>query len=130
MKKLLSLSAAILCFALLLSLSAAPAYAEQAVPNGSTSVGYYLFTDYGYYYVPTDTVVGFNNITSGTYVRAAQAALTHIDDHYSASCNPGGIDGYFGYNTYYAVQYFQTYAGITSDGYVGNQTWSYLSAYC
>jgi len=123
MKKALILTAITLCFVLMLSFSAAPANAEQATPNGSTAAGYYLYTDYGYYYVPLDTVVGYGNIISGKYVRAAQAALTHINNHESVSCDPHGIDGLFGDYTFNAVQAFQTYAGITSDGYVGDDTW-------
>ena len=76
MKKALIFAVVIMCSVFMLSFSAAPAYAEHATPNGSTSIGYYLDTDYGHYYVPMGTVVGYGNIISGNYVRAAQAALT------------------------------------------------------
>lgn len=130
MKKALILTVVIMCSVLMLSFSAAPAYAEHATPNGCTSVGYHLYTDNGYYYVPMGTVVGYGNIISGQYVRAAQAALTHISNHEPVSCDPHGIDGLFGYNTYYAVMAFQAYAGISMDGYVGNDTWTCMDLLC
>lgn len=130
MKKALILTAVIMCSVLILSFSAAPAYAEHATPNGSTSIGYHLYTDDGYYYVPMDTVVGYGNTVSGDYVRAAQAALTYIHNHYYVSCDPQGIDGSFGPNTYNAVRAYQAYEGITVDGYVGNDTWTCMDLLC
>lgn len=37
---------------------------------------------------------------------------------------PGLIDGIFGANTTASVKAFQTWAGVTADGIVGDQTWS------
>jgi len=37
---------------------------------------------------------------------------------------PGAIDGNFGPQTKASVQAFQTWGGVTSDGSVGDQTWS------
>jgi len=37
---------------------------------------------------------------------------------------PQGIDGSFGPNTAASVEAFQTWAGVTSDGIVGDLTWS------
>jgi g-D-glutamyl-meso-diaminopimelate peptidase len=43
-----------------------------------------------------------------------------------AEFSPGNIDGIFGANTDTAVRRFQTSAGLTSDGVVGNLTWQRL----
>jgi len=52
-----------------------------------------------------------------------QTVLTYNDE---ASDNPGGIDGYFGSNSYTGTRWFQQNHGLTVDGIVGSNTWNWL----
>lgn len=98
--------------------------------------GYYVMhtrNSYGRdFLVPYGTVVGWGNITSGEYVYAVQAALTEANGVVELSCDPYGIDGLFGGNTYNAIYNFQ-YGMVNRfnvpmaiDGYAGDQTWAQL----
>lgn len=52
-----------------------------------------------------------------------QTVLTYNDE---SDDNPGGIDGYYGSNSYNGVTEFQQNHGLTVDGIVGTYTWNYL----
>lgn len=52
------------------------------------------------------------------------------DKHKKISCNPYGVDGYFGGNTYNAIYNFQLATGLTADGYAGHWTLRELDFYC
>lgn len=116
---------------LVLSLFTSYAFAEGSnagdglgsIGTRSVSLSYYQFaTHYGYYEIPYGTVVGYGNTTSGRYVQGTQAALAHIHDEFGISCDPHGVDGLFGSNTYNAIYNFQVYKGLTADGCAGDNT--------
>lgn len=97
--------------------------------------GYVMHTRNSYgrdFLVPYGTVVGWGNITSGEYVYAVQAALTEANGVIELSCDPYGIDGQFGSNTYNAIYNFQYgmvnrfNISMAIDGYAGDQTWAQL----
>ena len=114
-------------FAVVLSLFSITAYADgREVSNVHyvQSSYYPLATHYGYYEVPYGTLVGYGYQTSGVNVRATQAALTHIYEDIGIACNPHGVDGLFGSNTYYAIYAFQNAVGLTPDGIAGDNTFS------
>jgi peptidoglycan hydrolase-like protein with peptidoglycan-binding domain len=61
--------------------------------------------------------------SAGDVVRSLQSLLTNGADG-QRSITPQGIDGQFGPLTKASVQAFQSWAGVTVDGIVGDQTWS------
>jgi peptidoglycan hydrolase-like protein with peptidoglycan-binding domain len=61
--------------------------------------------------------------SSGDVVSSLQTVLTNGAPG-EWNTTPQGIDGDFGPNTEAAVKAFQTWGGVTSDGVVGDQTWS------
>ena len=82
------------------------------------------------YIVTSSDYVGYGYANTIPTVTAAQDGLTRVDYYYPiANCNPSGVDGQFGENTYYAVRNFQWFAGISVDGTVGPITWNELSNY-
>ncbi|TMM31696.1 MAG: peptidoglycan-binding protein [Actinobacteria bacterium] len=58
----------------------------------------------------------------GEAVRSLQRILT-LGAFGLWETTPQGVDGIFGPNTAAAVRAFQTWAGITADGVVGQRTW-------
>jgi len=61
--------------------------------------------------------------SAGDVVRSLQSLLTNGADG-QWSITPQGIDGQFGPLTKASVEAFQSWAGVTVDGIVGDQTWS------
>src|ERR1700757_1048207 len=61
--------------------------------------------------------------SSGDVVSSLQTVLTNGAPG-EWNTTPQGIDGDFGPNTEAAVKAFQTWGGVTSDGVVGDKTWS------
>jgi peptidoglycan hydrolase-like protein with peptidoglycan-binding domain len=61
--------------------------------------------------------------STGAVVSSLQTVLTNGAPGQWAT-TPLGIDGDFGPHTKASVQAFQSWAGITADGIVGDQTWS------
>lgn len=106
---------------------------ERLTPTSSNVYVMHTRNSYGRdFLVPSGTVVGRGNIISGEYVYAVQAALTEANGVVELSCDPYGIDGLFGDNTYNAIYNFQ-YGMVNRfnifmsiDGYAGDQTWAQL----
>ncbi|MDO4567153.1 MAG: peptidoglycan-binding domain-containing protein [Oscillospiraceae bacterium] len=74
--------------------------------------------------------VGYGHTTTGDRVSVVQRLLTlYHEDNPTVSCDPLGVDGIFGDNTYNAVIAFQTHKGLSVDGVVGGATWGALLAY-
>jgi peptidoglycan hydrolase-like protein with peptidoglycan-binding domain len=61
--------------------------------------------------------------SSGDVVSSLQTVLTNGAAG-EWNTTPQGIDGNFGPNTRASVEAFQSWAGVTVDGVVGDQTWS------
>jgi peptidoglycan hydrolase-like protein with peptidoglycan-binding domain len=61
--------------------------------------------------------------STGAVVKSLQRVLTNgaVGGGFTA---PNAIDGIFGPSTMASVKSFQTWGGVTSDGIVGDQTWS------
>ena len=59
----------------------------------------------------------------GDVVKSLQAALT-AGAYGLWETTPQGVDGIFGANTTASVRAFQTWAGVSSDGIVGPDTWT------
>ena len=82
-----------------------------------------VFAGTGYH----STLTGFPQVAiggSGAYVKCVQRIM--FDYSYYTRClihGSGGVDGSFGDATFNAVVYYQTQKGITSNGWVGPQTW-------
>jgi peptidoglycan hydrolase-like protein with peptidoglycan-binding domain len=61
--------------------------------------------------------------SSGDVVRRLQDVLT-VGAAGQWNTTPQGVDGEFGPHTRASVEAFQTWAGVTVDGVVGDETWS------
>ena len=136
-KRITKIVSTVLIVMSLVVLCAISAYADNtgiesdtaAIPY-NTAYTYTLRTIYGTYYIPSGTVVGYNNYISGYYVEGCQAALKHVNNYSKANCDPGDIDGLFGGATYNAIYNFQVWSYLTPDGYAGNDTFSALQYWC
>ena len=131
MKKMKIAVSTILAIVLSLSLLSVVAFADgynrvsaldDVMPN------YYpLSTSFGYFEIPYGTVVGYGNQNRAYDVRGTQAALTDIHNDFGINCDPYGVDGLFGGNTYNAIYNFQVATGLTPDGYAGHYTFMELA---
>jgi len=61
--------------------------------------------------------------SSGEVVKSLQRVLTNGAPG-AWNVTPQGLDGSFGPHTKASLKAFQTWGGVTSDGIVGDQTWS------
>jgi len=61
--------------------------------------------------------------SSGDVVRSLQTVLTNGAPG-AWGTTPQGIDGEFGPHTKASVEAFQSWGGVTSDGIIGDETWS------
>lgn len=137
MKNMLKIFSCALIIVLVLSMSTAIAFAEtqSQMPNIISSE--YITREIRYtisglngFYIVSGNYVGYGYANEKYDVEAAQAGLEKVNSwHEEANCDPQGVDGLFGSNTYYAVQHFQVYAKISCDGIVGPDTWRKLEAY-
>ena len=133
----------LLVFASFATLCVTVASADSPLSKNDLSTRYYYDKDR--YYLSTNYSVngvlygyGDREVVGGTVIGpyyggntyddvvSAQASLKKIAVFSNISCDPGSIDGSFGNGTATAVSNFQSAVGITSDGWVGNQTWYYL----
>ncbi len=81
-------------------------------------------------YLVPGNYIGYGYANNSYEVEAVQAGLEKVDYYYpSANCDPQGVDGLFGLNTYYAIQFFQVHAGLSCDGTVGPDTWFELESW-
>lgn len=81
-------------------------------------------------YVVPGNYIGYGYANNSYEVEAVQAGLEKVNFHYpEAYCDPQGVDGLFGSNTYYAIQFFQVYVGLSCDGTVGPNTWYQLESW-
>lgn len=72
--------------------------------------------------------VAYGN-TYKDYTIALQLCLSLFDDKYWNELEKaGGIDGYYGSGTKYAVELYQADSGLSADGICGKQTWSQVAA--
>jgi peptidoglycan hydrolase-like protein with peptidoglycan-binding domain len=61
--------------------------------------------------------------STGAAVQSLQTVLTNGAAG-QWNVTPQGIDGNFGPNTKASVEAFQSWGGVTADGFVGDQTWA------
>lgn len=139
MKNMKTVILMILVVVLSMSLVTVSAFADSpktvvSAPNDEVVGPPYYFTFNtrdGYFEVPINVYVGYNNTISGPYVEATQAALRDVDINYSQfNCDPGGKpDGLFGPLTYNAIVNFQYTSGLSADGIAGPNTFRELEFY-
>ena len=141
MKKTLSilLLVCILVVAICVPATAAGIEQRNLLTNRATAGDYRLIINGVSHYVPSDTYVGYNYITTGYYVGVAQKALNSINTNSwrwgrHANCSAGTVDEIFVQNTYSGVFNFQAWdnywTGNTQiDGICGPATFGQLANY-
>lgn len=137
MKNMLKFLSFALIIVLAMSLATTVSFAEdQNKMPDITANGYstreirYTISGLDDFYIVSGNYVGYGFANERDDVIAAQAGLEKVNSwHPEADCDPQGVDGVFGSNTYHAVRHFQVFAGVSCDGIIGPDTWRQLEAH-